>query len=57
MQENREKKLTLPSVFTLALGKASIFKLLGNGFAECQGKNTRQSPPFAECFCVGTRQT
>jgi len=45
-RENREKKLTLPSVFTLALGKAfpgwwemalpsAKGKTLGKVFAEC----------------------
>ena len=44
MRENREKqkKLPLPSVFTLALGNACISRFLENVFAECQGKNTRQ---------------
>ena len=42
-KQKKLKKLTLPSVFTSALGKASTSMMLGKVFAECQVKNTRQS--------------
>src|SRR6185437_11972425 len=42
-KQKKLKKITLPSVFTSALGKASTSRMLGKVFAECQVKNTRQS--------------
>ena len=55
MRENREKqkKLPLPSVFTLARGNPSAkVKTLGKGtgLAECISLGTRQSWGLAECL-------
>ena len=37
---NKKKLETLPSAFTLALGKVTIPRFVGKDFAKCQGNNT-----------------
>ena len=42
-RKNTKKQQALPSVFSLTLGKATIFYLLENRFAECNYLGTRRS--------------
>ena len=40
MRKQTKKLVTLPSAFTLALGKVTIPRFVGKDFAKCQGNNT-----------------
>jgi len=40
INEKTKKRVTLPSAFTLALGKVTIPRFIGKDFAKCQGNNT-----------------